>query len=157
MTQRNHTDVDLHPVMKELEAALNDFGQACYAFLPAPRHQNDLVMRIHYALTGFSKHLVNSPLLFKVASESNHRAMEAQAFENARCADMDRIVGLIEKLRPDISSRKTKYALDLHGRRPEAKPRFVVEIDGEPLREKLGSARTIVALLRDYDPRQKEP
>tara|TARA_R100000687_G_scaffold21299_1_gene17754 strand:+ start:786 stop:1259 length:474 start_codon:yes stop_codon:yes gene_type:complete len=157
MTQTSHTNAALRSLMKELEAALNDFGQACYAFLPAPRHQNDLVMRIHYSLTGFSKHLVNSPLLFEVASQSNHRAMEAQAFENARCEDMDRIVDLIQKLRPDLSSRETKYALDLHGRRPEAKPRFVLEIDGEPLREKLASAKTIVAFLRDYDPKQKAP
>lgn len=156
MTQTGHTDAALRPLMKELETALNDFGQACYTFLPAPRRRNDFVMRIHYSLTGYSKHLVNAPLLFDVASQSNHRAMEAQAFENARCEDMDRIVDLIQKLRPGLFSHETKYALDLHGRRPEAKPRFVLEIDRKPLREKLGTARTIVALLRDYDPEQKE-
>lgn len=133
------------PAAKEtLIDALVAYGEACYAFLPPARTHNGLVFRVHHSLIGYSRFLVSSWPLAQVRAESNHRAMEAAAFEAARLKDMEHIISLARQLRPDLFSKDFSFALDLHGTRPEGKPRFQIEIDGHPVRERIAAAKKII-------------
>jgi hypothetical protein len=145
---------DIQPAAALTDALLR-YGQDCYAVLTTAYIQNDLVMRIFYAKGGYREFLVYSPGLYRIRSESNHRALEANAFEEQRCEDVARIIKLCREIAPERCTESATFALDLHAPSPAGLPRFKIEIAGREIASKPCSAHALVKkLLAEPDARR---
>jgi hypothetical protein len=145
--QQTPTTATQSGLAADLTAALVLYGQKSYAALPKVAGVSDLRLRICHSKGGYQEYLVSSPGLAQMRSESNHRALEAKAFERLRCDDMGKMIDLFHQVAPEICTEDAVIALDLYSPSAAGLPRFRLEVDGHEIPTKPGAARSLVKKL----------